>query len=284
MRGRCTPPRRYADTVIESAADNPTTDPTEVASPRTRWLDAALLIALLPVTVAAVRIVLYSGGDPTLMRVLIETLDVTTLLLGTLLPMFPLALWVVVQPLIMDLPLARKLLTQKHPYRIWWLVLIIALPVLYVLVGPWPDALRTIGWVAIGLLIGTLALWIVGVVQTRASGRTWRASFRVRVGIGTTPLNGMKPLLIAPIVLAVAILVIPRGFWLPLESVTTDSGQITGYVLQTENDWATVMTEDRAILRYPADSVEARVVCDQGQYTSLITLIAGGNPPASSTC
>lgn len=274
----------YADTVTDSAADTSTAGPTKATTPRARWLDAALLIALLPVTAAAVRIVLYSGGDPTLMRVLIETLDVTTLLLGTLLPMFPLALWLVFQPLITDLPLTRKLVTQKHPTRSWWLALIIALPLLYVLIGPWPNALRTIGWVAVGLLLGALTLWTVGVLRTRASGGTWRDSLRVRLTVGTTPLGGRGHLLIAPLVLVAVILVTPRGFWLPLESITTENSQVAGYVLQTENDWTTVMTEERAIFRYPADSITARFVCDQGEYTSLITVIAGGTPPPTSAC
>jgi hypothetical protein len=273
----------YADSVSESASGVPAVDPQQARTPRNRWLDTALLIALLPVTVAAVRIVLYSGGDPTLMRVLIETLDVTTLLLGTLLPIFPVALWLAFQPLLTDLPLARKLLTQKHPYRNWWLILIVALPVLYVLVGPWPTALTTLGWVVGAAAVGALSGWIIGVIRTHASGRTWRDSLRVRLTWGD-PVGSVSRLLIVPIVMIAVIFAVPRGFWLPLESVTAEDNQVTGYVLQTEDGWTTVMTEDRAVHRYPADAVTARTICDQGEYTSLITLIAGGSPPPASHC
>jgi hypothetical protein len=39
------------------------------------WADFGVLAAVLPIGLAALRIVVYSGGDPTLMRVLIQTLN-----------------------------------------------------------------------------------------------------------------------------------------------------------------------------------------------------------------
>ncbi|TQJ30132.1 hypothetical protein [Microbacterium sp. SLBN-146] len=259
-------------------------DPAQAKVARSRWLDVGVLVAVLPVAMAALRIVLYSGGDPVLMRVLIETLDVPTLLLGTLLPLLPLLFWLALQPLITDAPLTRQLLRRTAPNRNWWLVLIIALPLLYVLVGPWPDTIETILWFGGALALGALTVWGVGVFRWRRAGHPWRTALRVRVTIASQPLGSVTHLLLVSVVLIVVIFAMPRGFWLPLESITADGADLTGYVLQSEDGWTTVMTEGRAIERFPAASVTSRTVCDQGEYESLITVLVGGTAPLSSPC
>lgn len=272
---------RYAGDVTETTA----TAPTLKDSGRPRWLDFGLLIAVVPIVLAAARIVLYSGGDPVLMRVLIETLNVTTLLLGTILPMLPLLFWLALQPLIADASLTRQLLTKRAPSRNWWLLLLIAFPALYVLVGPWPDSLRGLAYLAGALALGACTVWVFGVLRERRRGARWRHALRVRLTWGRGPVTGdAAHVLIVPVVLLLVIFAVPRGFWLPLESVTVDSQEVRGYVLQVEDGWATVLTEDRGVERYPAASMTARDICDQGEYESLITVIAGGTAPPASGC
>lgn len=275
------PPASEPAPPVQTAEDAP--KPEKAA--RSRWLDVGVLVAVLPVAMAALRIVLFSGGDPVLMRVLVETLDVPTLLLGTLLPLLPILFWLALQPLIMDAPLTRQLIQRNAPNRNWWLVLVIALPVLYLLLGPWPNTLETILWLCGAFALGALTVWALGVWLWRRAGHPWGKSLRsARVTLASNPVGSVAHVLLVPALLVVFIFAMPKAFWLPLESITADGSGLTGYVLQSEDGWTTVMTEDRAIERYPAAAVTSRTVCDQGEYESLITIISGGTAAHSSPC
>lgn len=277
-------PSHYADHVSE-ASTAPTSDSPEKASIRPRWLDFGILIATVPMALAALRIVLYSGGDPALMRVLVETLDVTTLLLGTILPILPALFWLAIQPLVVDMSLARQLLEKGAPRRKWWIGLALTLILFYLLVGPWPETIQTFGHVLIGLAAAVVLVSAIALIRGRKSGLSWReaAKFRLHWRRDAT-LGKASHLLIAPVVVIGVILAMPEGFWLPRESITTAEQTTTGYVLETKEGWATVMTEERTILRIPAPSITARLVCDQGEYTSLITVLLRLESPPKEVC
>lgn len=52
--------------------------PDELRRPRPRWVDVGVILAATPVLLAAIRVVLFPGGDPTISRVLVQTLSVPT--------------------------------------------------------------------------------------------------------------------------------------------------------------------------------------------------------------
>jgi hypothetical protein len=249
------------------------------------WADFGVLAAVLPIGLAALRIVVYSGGDPTLMRVLIQTLNITTLLLGTVLPVLPMLFLLALQPLIADMSLARTLVSRGASRRRWWLLLILVLPVLYLLVGPWPTTLRTFGYGAGALALGVIVVWIIGVHRARRSHAPWRQALKVRVTFAKLPPVGRSShVFLAPVFVVAVVLFMPQGSWLPLESIQVDQKQVDGYVLQIEDWWATLLTKDRVVERYPADLVTDRQVCDQGNYRSLATMISGVSGTVRTAC
>lgn len=234
---------------------------------------------------AALRIVLYSGGDPVLMKVLVETLDVTTLLLGTLLPLLPVLFWLALQPLIADASLARQLLEKGVPRRRWWLGLVLLLAAFYLLVGPWPSTIQGFGYLALAMLAGALTVSLVAVIRARRAGVSWRDAVRIRLTWGRSPVVGdVSHLLLVPVLMVVLVFAMPQGFWLPRESITADGEAVTGYTLQSKDGWTTIMTEERAVVRYPSASVTVREVCDQGEYKSLMTVLLNLDAPPKVAC
>ncbi len=250
---------------------------------RPRWLDVSVAIAVLPIAVAALRILLYSGGDPVLMKVLVDTLDIPTLILGTLLPLLPALLWLPLQPLILDASLARQLLGGKS--RTLWIILVLVLVLIYLLIGPWPSTIEMLRNCVIGAATGAAIAYCWYVFKERRAGHRWLTALRVRLGWGVAPPVG-RPIhvLIIPLVVLAAVFAMPLGMWLPLERVTTGSTPVLAYVLQNENDWATLMEEDKTVLRVPATSITERAICDQGEYESLITTWTGGAKTTPSVC
>lgn len=89
---------------------------------------------------------------------------------------------------------------------------------------------------------------------------------------------------IGPLVVLAVIFAVPGGMWLPLERVTIGFSEVVAYVLENENGWATLMEEDKTIMRAPATAITERVVCDQGEYQSLLTIWAGGSEPTPQSC
>jgi hypothetical protein len=70
-------------------------------------LNTALLIALIPVTAAAVRIWVYSGGDNTLFLVLLRTINIPAVLIGTMILMIPSLLTIFAVVALMNLEAGR---------------------------------------------------------------------------------------------------------------------------------------------------------------------------------
>ncbi|WP_029151241.1 hypothetical protein [Microbacterium indicum] len=234
------------------------------------WTHAAILIAILPVVVAAIRVMLYSGGDPVVMKTLVETLNILTLLLGTFLPLLPLLVYFAFQMLMARTPAFNAAIrTAKGRLALF------AGAAFWLLLGPFPATVWLVGAVVFGLVTGWLLLRYV---------KPWRRLHEwMAPGPGKTPPT--SPAYITTIVLLVTLLVVPQGMWLPLERVTrSGSADQFVYVLKDAEGWTTTITNNRSIDVFKSSEVTARVVCDQGQYASILTMMTGADPDTRDKC
>ncbi len=250
-------------------------------------MDVGVIVVIAPVTLAALRLLFFSGGDPVLLRVLISTLDVPTVVLGTLLPTMPVLLWALIQPFNQDPGTIEKALGGGRRAR--WLrrLLLFLVMAIYLAIGPWPTTAWAVGAVVAGAVLVALIWWVVSIVINRRAGRRWAVALRPPAH-GEYVSNGFPRWLIfalsAPLLV---VLVFPTGFWLPQEVITLkgDPAQrVSGYVLEQDSGWVTFLKSDREVLVVRAQAIEARDVCDQSRYDSLITLLAGPGDDAGRAC
>lgn len=254
------------------------------------WLDVSLWIAAVPFAAAGVRVLLYSGGDPTLLRVLIETLDVVTIVLGTLLPVLPLLVGAAIYPLLIDLSLTRRLVTSGSPTRRWgMLTLIVAALAFWVALSPWPSAATTIAYLAVGVALGVILTYLWTFARWLTAGYTVRRSileaFKVRVTIGGQEPVGKSwhVIAIAGIFLILTFATSPT-MWLPQENIVTSTEKISGYVLQATEEWTTILSVDKQVTIVKPIDVSSREVCGQGEYSSLITVLWGNDHRSGPQC
>lgn len=260
---------RYPRSVTDS-----TTATRRSRRTKSGWLNLGVAAAALPVAIAAFRILFYSGGDPVLMKVLVETLDVQTLILGTFLPLLPVLAWAMFQPLISNWSVVETLVGKTKRGRVRGFLLASALTALYLLLGSWPDSGRLIAYLFVGSLLGLAIARGFIVIGQRRAGQSWRKAFRTRVVRGDTFLE-LPHLLIAPILVLGLVLVAPTNMWLPLEDLTVGNDRLQAYVLQNEGGWMTLLEDGRDIRRVESEVVTERVVCDQGDYESLLLIWTG---------
>ncbi|WP_127793758.1 hypothetical protein [Agromyces sp. LHK192] len=234
------------------------------------WTHAAAIIAALPFVIAGVRVLLYSGGDPVVLKTLIETLNITTLLLGTLLPILPAFVLFFLQALAFGGGLFSRLLASRSGR-----IALLAVFVFWMLIGPLPTTL----WVAGGLVVG-------GIV--RAILLRYVPRFHAGLAEWLSPPAGSKfvsPWLIGIAVTIVFVLAVPQGMWVPLERVSRDGqGDEIVYVLDDAEGWMTTSQQDRSIMLLRSEDVTDRVVCDQGSYSSLITIMTRADPAPRDDC
>lgn len=258
--------------------------PSEPVAARPRWVDIGVLIAATPIVLAAARILIFSGGDPALFRVLIQTLNVPTVLLGTI---------VSILPVVALLPLA---LFASEPGALWhftrarWFRYAFpaysAVVVAAITLGPWPA----MGWTALTVTL----LFVVFRLARRAQHgtRAYRRGLTMRSAIRASPpmrvrapSGAWKSSALSPIAIVILSLASLQSMWLPSELLhLADGTELTGFVLEEKSEWTTFLTEGRAILRVSTAQVEARTVCQQGEFSSLMTHWAKISPVNAPRC
>ncbi|TPX05551.1 hypothetical protein FJ656_05920 [Schumannella luteola] len=207
-------------------------------------LDTALLIAIVPLAAAAVRIWMYSGGDTSLFLVLLRTLDIPAVLVGTMVSLVPALVGVAVVVLVTDSKARVRALRTiaRHPGATSIAVPIAALVLLY-----------TTSWT---LLLGLLAL--AAALLGLAFG--WRAAKRrwPRIAEGRAGPDSMATVM----AVVIGVLISPKNMWLPIEQIElADSPSVVAYVLQADSDWTTLLTDERAVAIVPSSLVLSRTIC-----------------------
>lgn len=123
----------------------------------------------------------------------------------------------------------------------------------------------------LGLLTIALLYLVLGfvVVASRSEARWAKAVSKfLRKIDNDDPRSAFVGLLVFP--LLISQFTNFSTFWLPREIITVNERTINGYVLETSSEWTTVLTPDRAVLRYRTVDVSDRLVCDQGETRTLL--------------
>lgn len=224
-------------------------------------LNAALWIAAVPVALAAVRVFMFSRGDTTILRVLLETLQIVPVLMATTLLILPWAFFILGAILLMN-GSARSALWQL---RVRFPPLILVLYVLGIVV----IYTSPIYWAILNAIVYALLLTVV------LLGRVDRAWAKRVVRFANILDNSDLPgniVGIAIIPLLISTLTTWDSFWLPRENLTVSAQVNDGYVLAEDAEWTTILTSERAVLRVRSDTITKRVVCDQGTVTTFHNL------------
>lgn len=213
--------------------------------------------------IAGLRLLMFSQGDGTLIRVLLETLQVLPILIASTLQVLPWALAV----------LASILIFNASSRALVWTWMSRNGPVAYVAVM---AAVLTLFVTPLLVLLIIVVLYLLlGLVvvasQKEAKGAKALTKF-LRKGDNEDPRSAFVGLLLFPLLLSQFTNF--STFWLPREIVTVDERAVNGYVLETSAEWTTVLTPDRAILRYRTAEVTDRIVCDQGETRTLLNFVS----------
>ncbi|WP_159575536.1 hypothetical protein [Microbacterium sp. 8M] len=235
---------------------------------RGRALDVALWIAAVPVVIAGVRLLMFSKGDPVVLRVLFENFQILPLLTASTLLVLPWA--TLMAAILLLLNRSARVVVSKWTRDVPTAATlgILAITVV-VMTSPFPMAY----WIA-GAWFAVLAVSIISRVPKGWTGRVTRI---VNIADNNTPGSMFYSALIVPLVLT--ILPASSSFWLPLEDVVTSSETHSAYVLGATDGWTTLLTVDRVVLRVPSDEVTERIVCDQGEAVTVQLLGEDADAP-----
>lgn len=242
----------------------PTTADAHASRPRGRNL--ALILATAPVLIAAVRVVMFSGGDQALLATLAQTLDLRAILIPSVLPVGAFVVVLAVWTAIGDPKLGRGLVAgvnRAAPY-LWFVV---PLVLGFFALVPWTVA---VGVLVLALLLGAIR-WF-GTRRSHKKGKEWRGF--VEDGLATLGL------------LTMVYLALGTPMWLPLERVDFRDGTTSiGYVLSEEGAWVTFLTDEgHRVERIQAVDVVERQVCNDSSSRSLVLVARGDTPqPACET-
>ncbi|GAA1961435.1 hypothetical protein GCM10009816_24090 [Microbacterium aquimaris] len=224
-------------------------------------LNAALWITAVPVALAAIRVLMFSRGDATLLRVLLETLQIVPVLMATSLLILPWAFFIIGAILLMN-GSARAAL-WAIPNRRLVLMALYVLGIVVIWTSP-------VYWAVV--IAVTYALVITVAVMGRSSKEWAKRVVRVTNILDTNDLPSIV-VGVAIIPLLIGTLTAWSSFWLPRENVTVGIDDYDGYVLTNQGDWTTILTTERTLIRVPSEDIMERVICDQWTVATLQNLI-----------
>ena len=237
------------------------TTTSSVEHRRSRF-DVALLIALVPVAGAAVRIWMYSGGDVAVFLVLLRTLNIPAVLIGTCLLIVPGLLL-----------LALVILLSDWKARDWtknWLTshrwIAPAFPIIFFLL------LYTVSWTIL-IPLGVLGVLTAAYFLTRRFW-PWGKKHITDIAIAEREDRNSPASIITVIGVLVIFLITPTNMWLPLEKVgITKADDQVAYVLESTAEWTTLLSPDRKVEVIATSDIESRSVCRTSGGGSLTTLL-----------
>lgn len=227
---------------------------------RRSW-HVALWIAGLPVMIAGLRIWMFSQGDSTLLRVLLESLPVLTVLTASTLQVLP---WVLIT-------FGAMLLFNFSTRRVVWMWMArnrgitflgcIAALLIAMVTPLWSLLAMVAIYVAVGVLVIAR--------RSEKPWGTWLTAQSERMD-NKDPAGALVGLIVLPLLLNQFTSF--TTFWLPREIVTVDGRPTNAYVLTVSGEWTTLLTPERAVLRVATAEVSERIVCDQGETQTLLNL------------
>ncbi|WNG80180.1 hypothetical protein C6A86_018210 [Mycobacterium sp. ITM-2016-00316] len=205
------------------------------------------VFAVFPIVFCAMRVLVVSEGDPNTLRVLVQNLDLKTLVLATILPLGgTVVFWIQVTLWLF----AYAGVTKPEYRRLVKAAFFCLLPITGAIV--WVAMPRGQLLVCVGLLV--VALLTVVAHQQMAEGKP-----RDRV----TALGGM--VFIVTVVALLISFVSNDTLWLPWETIEVKGRPtVDGYVLSSDGEWTRFMVSlDRTIHVVRTSEVKSRTVIDR---------------------
>ena len=210
----------------------------------------AWLIGLLPVVYAGSRILVVSRGNTETMRALVQDLDVTALVLATLLPVWStVALWWFIS-WAANVSNRNKKKLDIRPGATSGYLLLPAIVVLVLTLETMPAA----------YLIGNFAFLLVLVV----CGSIARLTGNQRVKAAAAASVALSLIVALTGVVVLLVLGFGQTNWLPRENVTVAGNPPTpGDVVSSDVRWTRILDEDGTIEVVPSADVTARQSIDE---------------------
>lgn len=213
-----------------------------------------LLSGLIPVGLAALKVIVVSGGDPQTLRALMQDLDVLALVLATFLPIgstmfvWGYAFWAWAGFKLLGYPFKERPTPdqQSHMSRV-----VVVFPIVCVVVF-WAMP------VAFLIANAVIVLILVGIGLLHRIRRDAGPSAVLLVVSGFTFVGLVAAVIIYPLI---------SGMWLPEERITVRGyAPDTGYVLFSDVRWTRYMDEDRRIVIVPSPSVLTRTTVESSVW------------------
>ncbi|MFE6446221.1 hypothetical protein [Nocardiopsis dassonvillei] len=221
-----------------------------------------LILAFIPIALAVIRVMRASGMQSPNLQILIETLDVTKLLIFTLSEYGPIVIFYFYLFFLVKYYRTPPEKRSTAWTRALWKTLPTISVVLIFLIPP----------VGIAVLLGTAFFyWLLEYIAHR---RKKPESARADLSSVATSLF-------------VLLIISPDTIWITPREIETKNGDTEiGYILRTDNKEFTVMTEEaREIIVIPADSIEKTTPCSLSKRTPPIaTYIFSDRMPKTNEC
>ena len=208
-----------------------------------------LLVAGSPLVLVALRLMQLSKGDPAVAAALLQTVNVSTVILATLTALLPVVLFLTGLMMLAGLGSFRKWLTHpsatvKTVFGAWFM--------LFTFVAATSSQLMALALVGGMTGLGVLNWWI-----------RWK---RKRRGVTTSELAPTEPIILALIILMI---MLSQSPWLPQERIALETGTTrVGYVLNPGQEPTTVLWREGGLAYLKSTEIKERQPCRDGEGTS----------------
>jgi hypothetical protein len=215
---------------------------------KSSWLPSEGWIwGLAAVLFAALRLLVVSRGDTETLRALVQNLNVTALVLATILPFGAMISVVLTLSLFVSRKAPDSQRLKGEPFLFLFLIAVTALLVVYAM-PVWQ----------IGAIVGlalAVAVVILGVKIIAVRAQKTRAS-----GVPKTPVIILVLVTILAVLFSPIIYLIGwSGMWLPKEHITVADTDVSPiYMLSSDERWTSYMDEERRIHLVPTTDITDR--------------------------
>lgn len=224
------------------------------------------MITAAPFAIAIIRIAAVSELNPTVLAILLQTVDVVTLFIRSLIDLIPLATVVIVSTYVAT----RPTLLPMQKWKVDRLFL------RFITFG-WLGALF-ITPLYVALLIALTGIWALlnRFIRKDLAGLSWAQRREAE------KRDLREQTLLATGMLVSSLIILSHQMWLPPQILEYDTERRVAYILEETDRTTTLLTEsDRTILVVNTDTIRTRQPCTKGHsWTSepIIGLISSQSP------
>lgn len=193
---------------------------------------------------------MYAGGDISLFLILLRTLDIPTVIIGTITLAIPYILMIIFLIFLTDYKARKKIIDKLSAYSWVAAIGIPAVATIMLYTAPIPVIFY---WTFV-LLVG-VAYALLKSIRIRRYPDGLMSKFS-KVG-SAWPKDWISTVFSV----AATFLIIQSNMWLPLERISFSSKKEVGYVLQVTSEWTTLLTKNRGTVVIATKDIATREVC-----------------------